>query len=150
VTALKTVSYTVRGTLEQSIRWRRAAEGDGHRSVGAWLANAADAYLRARLRGGGPVPLAWHYGYVRVVLADGSAVQVRAMVSPPFATFQGTGEGPDGNKYRTLVYIPTGQVIATLRSAGQAKQLAAELAPVWLRDRDLAAGIVNRHEREQV
>jgi len=143
-------SFTVRATMDQSVRWKRAAEGDGHRSVGAWLADAADAYLRARLRGGGPVPLAWHYGYVRVVLADGSAVQVRAMVSPPFATFQGTGEGPDGNKYRTLVYIPTGQVIATLRSAGQAKQLAAELAPIWLRDMELVARVVAKHQREDV
>lgn len=147
---MKVASFTVRATMDQSVRWKRATGSDGHRSVGAWLADAADAYLRARARAGHPVPLAWHYGYVRVVLADGAVVPVRAMVSPPFATYQGTGEGPDGNKYRTLVYIPTGQVIATLRSAGQAKQLAAELAPVWLRDRDLAAGIVNRHEHEQV
>jgi hypothetical protein len=55
------------------------------------------------------------------------------MVSPPFGTYRGTSHGPDRNKLRTLVHVPTGRVIATLRSSRQCRALAAELAPVLLR-----------------
>ncbi len=115
-----------------------------------WLAEAADAYLKARARAGRPVPLAWRRGRFRVLLADGRAVEVRGMVSQPFGTFKGTADGPDRNKARTLVHLPSGQVIATLRSARQAKALASEIAPAWVRDRELVAGIVERAERESV
>jgi hypothetical protein len=146
---VKVASFHVGATQEQAIRWKRAANADGHRAVGTWLAVVADAHLKARARDGRPVALAWHYGSVRVVLDDGTTVQVRAMVSPPFATYRGNSEGPNGKRYRTLVYAPTGKVIATLRNAAQAKLLAAELAPVLLREnQELVTGIVERHERE--
>lgn len=147
---MKTVAFTVRGTMAQGIRWKQAADADGHVAVGNWLAEAADAYLKARARAGRPVPLAWRQGRFRVLLADGRAVEVRGMVSQPFGTFKGTADGPNRNKARTLVHLPSGQVIATLRSARQCKALASEIAPLWLRDRELAAGVVNRHERENV
>jgi hypothetical protein len=52
LSSLRVASFTVGATQEQSIRWKRAAESEGFRSVGAWLAEAADAYLKARARAG--------------------------------------------------------------------------------------------------
>ena len=73
-------SFTVHATAEQSIRWKRAAEAEGHRSAGTWLAAAADAYLRVRARAGQPLALAWHLGAFTARLMDGREVQVRGMV----------------------------------------------------------------------
>jgi hypothetical protein len=146
---LKVASFTVGATQEQAIRWKRAAEADGHRAVGSWLAVAADLYLKVRARAGNPIPLAWQRGTLWVFLVTGAEVEVRGMVSPPFGIFAGTRGGYDGHhERRSLVHLPSRQIIATLRTARQAKALACELAPVWLRDRELAAGVVNRHERE--
>ncbi len=147
---MKVASFTVGATAEQSRRWKMAAEADGHRAVGSWLAVAADLYLKVRARAGNPIPLAWHRGRVRVLLEGGEAA-LDGMVSPPFGTFCGTAQGPkqDGAQRFTLVHLPSARIVATLRSARQARALAAELAPVWLRDRDLADGIINRHDREK-
>jgi hypothetical protein len=146
---LKTVTFTVHATAEQSIRWNRAAQAEGFRSAGTWLASAADAYLRVRAKAGLPLPLAWHLGAFTVHLMDGREITVRGVVSPPFAIYQGTSHGPDMNKLRTLVHIPTRKVIATLRSSRQCKALAAELAPIWIRDQERAEGVVDRHIREK-
>jgi hypothetical protein len=148
VGSLRVASFTVRATAEQSARWKRAAEAEGHRSAGTWLAEAADAYLKARARAGRPLPLAWRRGLFRVLLLDGREVEVCGMVSPPFGEFRGTVEGRDTSKRRTLVHIPTRRVIATLKSARQCKALAAELAPVYARDEATALGIAERHLRE--
>src|SRR6202035_891686 len=146
---MKTASFTVRATMPQAIRWHQAAEADGHAAVGTWLAEAADAYLKARARAGRPLPLAWRLGRFRVCWEGGGEVVVRGKVSPPFGTFKGTADGPDRNKCRTLVHVPTARVIATLKSARYCQALAAELAPILLReDRELAAGVVDRHQRE--
>lgn len=145
---MKVASFTVHATAEQSARWKRAAEAEGHRAAGSWLAEAADAYLKARARAGRPLPLAWRRGRFRVLLMDGTEVEVRGMVSPPFGEFRGTSEGPDTTKCRTLVHVPTRRVIATLRSARQCKALASELAPVYARDEAATAGITERHRRE--
>ena len=45
--ALKVATFTVHADARQSARWKQAAEGEGFPSVGAWLAGAADAYLKA-------------------------------------------------------------------------------------------------------
>ncbi len=146
---MKVASFTVHATAEQSIRWKRAAESEGHRSAGTWLALAADAYLRVRARAGQPLPLAWHLGVFMARLMDGREVQVRGMVSPPFGVFRGTSHGPDRNKLRTLVLLPSGRIIATLKSSRQCRALAAELAPVLLRgELPDPAPIVERHRRE--
>jgi hypothetical protein len=145
---VKVASYHVRATTAQAERWNRAAEMEGFRSAGAWLAEAADSYLRARVRAGRPLPLAWRLGAFRVILMDGQEIPVRGMVSPPFGEFRGTSQGKDTSKRRTLVHIPTCRVIATLRSARQCKALAAELAPVYARDEAAATGITERHRRE--
>jgi len=149
---VKVASFTVGATQEQAIRWKRAAEADGHRAVGSWLAVAADLYLKVRARAGNPIPLAWHRGRFSVLLEDGSEVTVRGMVSFPFGCYVGTRQAPEvGHTYHvTLAHLPSHRIIATLRTVRQCKALASELAPVWLRDRELAAGITERHERESV
>jgi hypothetical protein len=146
---VKVASFTVHATALQSARWKQAAEAEGHRSAGTWLAAAADAYLRVRARAGQPLPLAWHLGAFTARMMDGREVQVRGMVSPPFGTYRGNSHGPDGNKRRTLVHLPSGRVIATLRSSRQCRALAAELAPVLLRGELPELGpVVERHVRE--
>jgi hypothetical protein len=146
---LKTASFHVRATAAQAVTWNRAAEAEGHRSAGTWLAAAADAYLKARARAGHPLPLAWHHGAFTAHLTDGRELQVRGVVSPPFGIFRGTSHGPDRNKLRTLVHLPSGRIIATLKSSRQCRALAAELAPVLLRgELPDPAPIVERHRRE--
>ncbi len=146
---LKTASFHVRATTAQAAAWNRAAEAEGHRSAGTWLAAAADAYLKVRARAGHPLPLAWHHGAFTARLMDGRELQVRGVVSPPFGVFRGTSHGPDRNKLRTLVHLPSGRIIATLKSSRQCRALAAELAPVLLRgELPDPAPIVERHRRE--
>jgi hypothetical protein len=81
---MKVASFTVGASAEQSRRWKMAAEADGHRAVGSWLSEAADAYLKARERAGRPVPLAWHRGRFRVILAGGEEMSVQGMELPRF------------------------------------------------------------------
>jgi hypothetical protein len=131
---VRVASFTVRATVEQSVRWKRAAEAEGHRSAGTWLAAAADAYLKARARAGAPVPLAWHRGAFRACLEDGSTPTLRGAVSHPFGTYRGTAAGPvRGGRSYVLVFLPAARVLATLRHAAQCKALAAELARTWVR-----------------
>lgn len=146
---MKVASFTVHATAEQSVRWKRAAEGEGHRSAGTWLAGAADAYLQVRARAGQPIALAWHLGAFTVRLMDGREVDVRGMISPPFGYYTGNSHGPDRNKRRTLIHLPARRVIATLRSSRQARALASEIAPALLCGElpDLAP-VVERHVRE--
>lgn len=148
---MKVASFTVRASLAQSERWKRAADLEGFPSAGAWLAEAADAYLRVRAKAGRPLPLAWRLGRFRVILMDGSEIEVRGKVSPPFGIFQGTSDGPDGNKLRTLVHLPGRKVVATLRSSRQCRALAGELAPILLRgDLPEPVRVVERHIAESV
>lgn len=148
---MKVATFTVHATAEQSVRWKRAAEAEGHRSAGTWLAAAADAYLRVRAKAGHPLPLAWHHGQFTARLMDGRELQVRGVVSPPFGVFRGTSHGPDRNKLRTLVHLPSGRIVATLKSSRQCRALAAEIAPALLRGElpDLLP-VVERHRRESV
>lgn len=149
---LKTASFTVRATLAQSERWKRAADAEGYASAGAWLADAADCHLKARARAGRPLPLAWRRkARFRVLFMDGAEIEVRGVASPPFGVFQGNATGPNGNAYRTLVHIPSRRVIATLRTSAQCRTLAAEIAPSLLRDTlPDSAPIVERHVRESL
>ena len=115
---LKVAEFTVRASAAQSANWKRAASAEGFPSVGGWLAHAADAQLRAIVRGGLPMPLGWVKGFFRVVLLDGRELpEVWGKVSPPFAIYQGDPAGPNHREPRTLVYLKTGAIIATLRTA---------------------------------
>jgi hypothetical protein len=150
---VKVAAFTVRSNELQSARWKQCAAADGHASVGAWLAVVADAYMRTRARAGLPLPLSWHRARFSVLLVDGREVEVKGMASPPFGYFEGTQEGPaDTHYYRlTLAHLPTRKVIATLRTVRACRALASELAPALMREnRELAAGVVERHQREQV
>jgi hypothetical protein len=147
---MTTASFTVRASMEQSARWKRAAEAEGHRSAGTWLAAAADAYLKARARAGLPLPLVWSRGKVRVDLEDGHTVDLPGWRARPFGFYRGDAEGPGqrGRHAFTLVYLPDRRPVATFRYAGHCKALASELAPVYARDEAIAAGITERHRRE--
>lgn len=147
---MNTVSFTVRATLQQSLRWRRVAEAEGFRSIGSWASGALDAHLELRARAGRPIPLAWHRGYLAVIL-DGQEVTLRGHISPPFGIYRGTQLGPayPGIKRHTLVHLPTRRIIATLRTNGQCQTLASELAPVLVRDEHGGAAVIDRHVREQ-
>lgn len=132
---MKTASFTVHATVAQSSRWKIAAEGEGFPSTGAWLAGAADSYLKIRARAGLPIPLAWRKGVFRVEMEDGT-ILVRGNVSPPFGAFYGTAvELPlyHGRHRYSLVYIPSRRILATVRTYAHCKALAAELARLWFR-----------------
>jgi hypothetical protein len=153
---LKIATFTVRATAAQSARWKLATEAEGFRSVGGWLAGAADAYMKARAKAGLPLPLAWRHGRFRVRLEDGREPEMRGWVSPPFALFHGSPDGPipHGSTHcYSLVYAPGRRIVATFRYAQHCRALAAELAGVWARSggegEDVRAGpIVERYERE--
>ena len=148
---VKVASFTVHADVRQSARWKQAAEGEAFSSVGGWLAKAADVYLRTMEKAGLPIPLAWHHGTFIVRLMDGQDREVRSLISPPFGLFRGSADGPHRNKGRTLVHIPSGRIIATLRRSAQAKALASELAPVLLRgELPELLPVVERHVRESV
>lgn len=106
VTRLKVATFTVRATVAQSARWKRAAEAEGHAAVGTWLAEAADRHLDALQRAGKPLPLAWGKGRFRVRLEDGSEPEVRGWIARPFGIFRGTAAGPGyhGCHLYTLAY----------------------------------------------
>lgn len=131
---MKVATFTVHADARQSARWKQAAEGEGFPSVGSWLAAAADSYLKARARAGLPIPLAWRRGRFRVEL-QGGAAELPGFVSLPFGAFRGTaaGRGVQACHRFTLVYVPNGRILATVRTYQQCKALAAELARLWVR-----------------
>ena len=152
---MKVATFTVHASAEQSRRWKMAAEAEGHRSAGSWLACAADAYLRVRARAGLPIPLAWHRGRrFTVRLGDGELVTVYGQTSPPFGSFAGTEDGPAyycGRHRHVLVLLSDSRIIAVLRSFAQCRALASELAPVLLRgELPDPAPIITRHVSEAV
>ena len=53
--SLRVASFHVRATTAQSARWKQAADSEGQ-PVSAWLAGAADAYLKVRARAGSRSP----------------------------------------------------------------------------------------------
>jgi hypothetical protein len=153
---LKVASFTVRATMAQSVAWKRAAEAEGHASVGTWAADALDRHLDALKRAGRPLVLAWRRGRFRVALEDRDA-EVQGQVSPPFGIFHGTPAGtiPHGlSKFQSLVYLPAGRIIATMRTAAHCKALASELGRTWVRwggqePAEDPAPLLQRFQREE-
>ncbi|HEX4963562.1 MAG TPA: hypothetical protein VF173_22220 [Thermoanaerobaculia bacterium] len=153
---MKVATFTVRASMAQSVAWKRAAESEGFASCGAWLAGAADAYLKLRVKAGLPLPLVWRHGRFRVTLEDGTDLEVPGWISRPFGLFHGSPDGPlpwGRTHCYTLVYLPGRRIVATFRYARQCRALAAELAGVWARsggeEGDIRAGpLIERHERE--
>jgi hypothetical protein len=151
--ALKVAHFTVQANVEQPARWKQAAECAGHRSVGTWLAEAADCHMKARARAGVPLALSWHHGRFRVVLEDGEETEKTGWVSAPFGIFRGNGGGGreyEGSKAYSLVYVPERRILATFRHVGKCRELAAELAPTLLRGLTPPepGGIIERYRRE--
>ena len=151
---LKTASFSIRATERQSLRWKRSAELAGHRSVGTWAAEALDKHLDAVARAGRPIPLGWRRRAVFAVQLASGETRIAGSVSVPFAYYRGTDAGADRySDFYTLVLTPPGRIIATLRSAAQARALASDLAREWIRhggeEPETRAGpIVERHVRE--
>ncbi len=84
---MKVASFTGRATVQQSARWKQAAESEGFQSAGAWLAGAADAYLKIRAKAGLPVlPL----------------VACWRLQSAPGRRGDGSSAGQDGSAVRLL------------------------------------------------
>lgn len=153
---MKTASFHVRATERQSLRWKRAAEAEGHASAATWLAEVADRYLDGLKRAGGPVPLAWRRAATFTVRMPEGETRVRGWVSHPFGLFRGTDGGADRqHNFFTLVFLPAGRIIATLRSAAQCRTLAAELARLWVKrggeePAEDPAPLLQRFQREDV
>lgn len=153
---LKVASFTVRATMAQSVVWKRAAEAEGHASVGTWAAEALDRYLDTLRKAGKPLVLAWRFGRFRVAL-DGGEREVSGFLSPPFGAYRGSeeGPGPRGCWRYSLVYIPQRRHIATFRTYAQCKALASELARVWVRwggsePAEDPASLLQRFQREDL
>ena len=154
---LKTASFHVRATERQSLRWNRAAEAEGHRSAGTWLAEAADRHLDALQRAGKPLPLAWGRGRFRVRLEDGAEPELRGMMARPFGIYRGTDAGPGyhGCHLYTLADLPSLRLLATLRTADHCKALASDLARLWVHwggqePAEDPAPLLQRFQREDV
>ncbi len=152
---LKTVSFHVKATMPQGIAWKRAADAEGHASVGSWLAEAADRHLEAVRRSGKPLSLAWRKGRFPVALEGGTA-EIPGFVSPPFGVFRGTavGRGIMGCHRYTLVFVPQARILATFHTSAQCRQLASELARLWVRwggsePTEDPAPILQRFQREE-
>lgn len=135
--SLKVANFTVRANERQSLAWKRAATIEGYASVGGgWIAQAADAYLKNQKAGGKAYPLAWkRMERITYRLEDGSEKEVPGWLARPFGIFRGDEEGPTsrGGKTYSLVYLPTGRIVATFRFARYCRALAADLARLWVR-----------------
>jgi hypothetical protein len=125
MSTLKTASFTVPATADQSAEWKWAAKEEGFRSVCTWLAFAVDAYVNARA--GEALPLVWMRGMVKVDLPDGSTVDVPGWQAKPYAIFRGdsSGPAPPGCKTFSLLYQPNRQLLVTFRSAKHCREMAA-------------------------
>jgi hypothetical protein len=131
------LTYTVHASQDQAERWGAAASALGGRSIGAWLAETADASLRHLTTVGRTPPLPWFWSCFRVLVTDTSVrpeitreVEVRGEVSGPFGIFRGSSNGPGspGCCQHSLVHLPTRRILATLPIRKSCKALAAELA----------------------
>jgi hypothetical protein len=131
-----TTTYTVTALREQAVCWQAAA-GAASLSVGSWLAETADTYLRELVRTGRAAPLSWYEGSFKVRITDTTVRpevaherEVRGPVGHYFGIFRGNGRGvgEPGCFCYSLVHRPTGRIIATLPYRKSCKALAAELA----------------------
>ena len=131
------LTFSVPASQDQAERWGTAASALGGRSIGAWLAETADASLRNLTTAGRTPPLSWFWSYFRVLTMDSSTrpettreVQVRGEISGPFAVFRGDSNGPGspGCGLHSLVHLPTRRILATLPVRKSCKALASELS----------------------
>ncbi len=138
---MKTFSYTVHASDHQRERWEAAAVAHGRMSVGAWLAQSADAYLEKMAKSGKRLPLAWGKGAFKARIYDMMIhpwqyreVDVQGIVSGRFGIFRGSVYGPrEGNDHAyALTHLPTRRILAHLISQRACKSFAAELVYLWI------------------
>ena len=114
--------------------------------------------FRAARPQGMPVPLVWQRGRFKVALTNGQTVEIKGHVSPPFAAYAGGKNGYNRKAWvYTLVYLPSGRPLATLRSYKQCKLLAGELSRMWIKWDGIGEApaedispVLERHAREAV
>jgi hypothetical protein len=130
-------TYTVQVTRDEAERWEAAATAHGHWSVGAWLRQIAEDFLRDLAITGRPRPLTWRRDRFRVELDDplqqppvAWEEEVSGQVSGSFAIFRGTSRGPGlpACGQWSLVHRPTGRILGTLRRLTACKAFAARLS----------------------
>lgn len=156
---MRVATYTVHATAKQSITWNRAASAEGYGSTGTWLAQAADAYIKGQQLAGKPFPLAWKRATrLTFKLEDGTEMTLPGWFARPFGIFRGSAHGPvqPGGKTYSLVYLPTGRIVATFRFARYCRALAADLARLWVRWDGVGepvedpAAVLERHRAESL
>jgi hypothetical protein len=131
----KMIDFTVRATPQQAARWGGAAQHDGARNVGAWLASLASARLRDLGRFVPRMALRWrraHFNALRLPYfnaPEATLHEVNGIVAGPFGIYK---DEEDDRRPRmppafNLVHVPTGSHLAKLPLRKRCKTLAREL-----------------------
>src|SRR6476646_6279276 len=132
----KMIDCTVRAAPQQAARWGGAAQHDGARNVGAWLASLATARLRYLGRYVPRMVLRWrraHFNALRLPYfnaPEATLHEVNGIVAGPFGIYK---DEEDDRRPRIppdfhLVHVPTGSHLAKLRRRKECKTLARQLA----------------------
>lgn len=121
---LKVTSFTVAASQEQAEHWQAAAQYEGARSVGVWLAALAGARVRQLGKLVPRSPLCWRRATFRI-LKNGEMEprQVRGIVAGPFGIARSQSPG-----WWNLAHVPTGRVLASYQRQRRCKHVARELA----------------------
>ena len=131
----KMTTLTVRVSRQQLARWGGAAQYDGARNVGAWLASLATARLRALGRYVPRLVLRWQRSLFNALRLDRRGEvgphEVSGIAAGPFGIYKDPREplpGPEPPPVFHLVHVPTGSHLAKLPLRKRCKSLARELA----------------------
>jgi hypothetical protein len=133
----KMTTLTVRVSRQQLARWGGAAQYDGARNVGAWLATLATARLRALGRYVPRLVLRWQRSRFKALrlpafdAKEAALLEVAGIVAGPFGIYKDPREplpGPRLPAVFHLVHVPTGSHLAKLPLRKRCKSLARELA----------------------
>src|SRR6476646_4991800 len=129
-------TVTVHATRQQLARWGGAAQHDGARNVGAWLASLATERLRHLGRFVPRMALRWrraHFNALRLPYfnaPEATLHEVNGIVAGPFGIYRDE-EDEDLRPRRpptfNLVHVPTGSHLAKLPLRKRCKTLAREL-----------------------
>lgn len=124
----KVTTFAVRAAGEQAERWQAAAEYEGARNVGTWLATLATERLRQLGRLVPRMVLRWRRDRFHVMERPetGGELQPRevaGIVGGPFGIYRQGFVTPFH-----LVHTPTGCTLISLPKMGRCKSLARKLA----------------------
>ena len=132
----KMIDFAVRATPQQAARWAGAAQHDGARNVGAWLASLATERLRYLGRYVPRMALRWrraHFNALRLPYfnaPEATLHEVNGIVAGCFGIYKDQEEDqrPKPPPVFNLVHVPTGSHLAKLPLRKSCKTLARELA----------------------